>query len=175
MQTAAAAAEEAAATIPLAPLPPQSILYPHKKREARAELQDDQKPFASTPAGSEDQTSTDSSSPTSSSSWEHNTPLTSSPFPVTLPKSSWPVSEPESALTDRAANQSNTTGVVCSIPQARRALTPPRRQPVLALACWLTGLPRRASGRREEKRVTSTGKATLDSLAQAGVSQSVTG
>ncbi|KAH7942758.1 hypothetical protein HPB52_000754 [Rhipicephalus sanguineus] len=140
MQTAAAATEEAAATISLAPRPPQLHLVPTQQEGSKAELQDDQEPVALTPAGSEEETSTDSSSPTSSSSWGHNTPLTS---------------------------------------PRERALTPRRRQPVLARACWLCkpagpGVRETCSERDEEKRVTSTGKATVDSLAQAGASQSVT-
>ncbi|KAH7982111.1 hypothetical protein HPB52_003007 [Rhipicephalus sanguineus] len=180
MQTAAAAAEEAAATIPLAPRPPQLHLVPTQKEGSKAELQDDQKPVASTPAGSEEQTSTDSSSPTSSSSWEHNTPLTSSPSLSPSPRAL--ACFRTGICADRPGRQRAiqqalfaASLVHCSIPQASAHSLRAAGNQFLPSPAGCTGLPRRASGRREEKRVTSTGKATLDSLAQAGVSQSVTG
>ncbi|KAH7976966.1 hypothetical protein HPB52_021933 [Rhipicephalus sanguineus] len=190
MQTAAAAAEEAAATIPLAPRPPQLHLVPTQKEGSKAELQDDQKPVASTPAGSEDQTSTDSSSPTSSSSWEHNTPLTSSPSLSPSPRAlacfrtgicaDRPGRQPATqqalfAASPRRARTHSAPPATSSCPRllALQACRAGRQEDVFGEGCACGAVSPFSPG--EEKRVTSTGKATLDSLAQAGVSQSVTG
>ncbi|KAH7963836.1 hypothetical protein HPB52_023450 [Rhipicephalus sanguineus] len=190
MQTAAAAAEEAAATIPLAPRPPQLHLVPTQKEGSKAELQDDQKPLASTPAGSEEQTSTESSSPTSSSSWEHNTPLTSSPSLSPSPRAlacfrtgicadrpgrQRAIQQALFAASPRRARTHSAPPATSSCPRllAVQACRAGRQEDVVGEGCACGAVSPFSPG--EEKRVTSTGKATLDSLAQAGVSQSVTG
>ncbi|KAL3210089.1 hypothetical protein MRX96_037381 [Rhipicephalus microplus] len=188
-----AAAEEAAAAISLVPQPSQLHLVPTLQEGSKAELQDYQESVASTPADSEEQASTDSSSPTSSSSWEHNTPPSSSPSLSPSPKGL--ALFRTGICADGPGRQRATQQASFAAPpkRARAHSAPPA---TTFCPCLLAGQACRA-GRQEDlfgegcarsavsplfpgegTRMTSTGRATeatLESLAQAGASQTATG
>ncbi|KAL3219436.1 hypothetical protein MRX96_030450 [Rhipicephalus microplus] len=188
-----AAAEEAAAAISLVPQPSQLHLVPTLQEGSKAELQDYQESVASTPADSEEQASTDSSSPTSSSSWEHNTPPSSSPSLSPSPKG-LALFRTGICADGPGRQRATQQASFAAPPQATRAHSAP---PATTFCpCLLAGQACRA-GRQEDlfgegcarsavsplfpgegTRMTSTGRATeatLESLAQAGASQTATG
>ncbi|KAL3203102.1 hypothetical protein MRX96_042113 [Rhipicephalus microplus] len=188
-----AAAEEAAAAISLVPQPSQLHLVPTLQEGSKAELQDYQESVASTPADSEEQASTDSSSPTSSSSWEHNTPPSSSPSLSPSPKGL--ALFRTGICADGPGRQRATQQASFAAPPKRaRAHSAP---PATTFCPCLLAVQACRAGRQEDlfgegcarsavsplfpgegTRMTSTGRATeatLESLAQAGASQTATG
>ncbi|KAL3251776.1 hypothetical protein MRX96_000441 [Rhipicephalus microplus] len=186
-------AEEAAAAISLVPQPSQLHLVPTLQEGSKAELQDYQESVASTPADSEEQASTDSSSPTSSSSWEHNTPPSSSPSLSPSPKG-LALFRTGICADGPGRQQATQQASFAAPPKRARAHSAP---PATTFCPCLLAVQACRAGRQEDlfgegcarsavsplfpgegTRMTSTGRATeatLESLAQAGASQTATG